>query len=263
MPHLSVITPSYGYARYLPELLDSVAQLRTDHEHIVYDGGSTDGTPQVLAARTDPRLHWVSEPDEGYVDAVNKGLRKSRGDLLLWINADNAVLPGVVDRAVAYLDAHPEVDAVFGGMHIIDARGDVRRVYVPAPYNWPRYLFIGDYIPTETIIFRRALLDVMPQVADYGDGADYDFYLRIFHGRTIHRIAEPMIRYRSHDQSKTGSDPMNSQGRHMEVRLKWARGPRDRFVMHAIDRAKKAILPHISAWPAMFPEDAPVLHPDG
>jgi glycosyltransferase involved in cell wall biosynthesis len=260
VPRLSVLTPSYGYAHYLGELLDSVAALRTDHEHVVYDGNSTDGTPQLLAARRDPALFWASEPDRGYVDAINKAIRKAGGDLLMWVNADNAVIPDAVDRCVAYLDAHPEVDATYAGMHIIDAAGDVRRVYVPGEYSWTRYLFIGDYIPTETIIFRRALLDRVPQVAEERhDGADYDFYLRLLHTRHVERFAEPVIRYRHHDEAKTGADPFIAQAEHLRVRLDWARGPRDRVLMKAIDEAKRFLLPRISPWPKPYPEDAPPL----
>ncbi len=65
MPRLSVITPALNQARYIPETLDSVARVPVEHEHIVVDGGSTDGTVEILGARGDPRLKWVSEPDRG------------------------------------------------------------------------------------------------------------------------------------------------------------------------------------------------------
>ena len=76
---LSVITPARNMARYLPDTLESVAALRTPHEHIVIDGDSDDGTVELLEGREDPHLTWISEPDSGQTEAVNKGLRLARG----------------------------------------------------------------------------------------------------------------------------------------------------------------------------------------
>src|SRR5919197_954739 len=98
MTLLSVITPARNMARYLPHTLDSVAALRTPHEHVVVDGASDDGSVELLEGRDDPNLVWVSEPDSGQTNAVNKGLRKARGDLLAWVNADDTYNPEVVDR---------------------------------------------------------------------------------------------------------------------------------------------------------------------
>src|ERR671924_339357 len=100
MATLSVITPARNMARFLPETLDSVAALRTPHEHIVVDGASDDGTVELLEGREDPHLTWVSEPDSGQTEAVNKGLRLARGDLLAWVNPDEAYVPGAIDRAL-------------------------------------------------------------------------------------------------------------------------------------------------------------------
>jgi glycosyltransferase involved in cell wall biosynthesis len=250
---LSVITPSFGYARFLEQLLDSVATLAVDHEHIVVDGGSEDGTVELLAGRDDPSLTWVSEPDRGQNHAVNKALALVTGDYVSWVNADNAYLPGAVEEAVAILDEDPGVDAVFGGMDIIDEHGVVRRRYIPAPFRWRRYLLQGDYVPTETIVFRRALLAGAPGLDEAcGDSADYDFYLRLLHGRRVERIPRPMILYRHHPDAKTTSDPWQGQAAARLVRERWARNAADRALMRGLDRAKRAVLPRISGWPAPY-----------
>ena len=114
MPRLSVITPALDQVRYIGETLDSVARLRFDHEHIVIDGGSTDGTVELLRQRDDPRLIWISEPDRGQTDAVNKGLRRARGDYIGWINADDTYVAEGVAQAIHHLEAHPDVGAVYG-----------------------------------------------------------------------------------------------------------------------------------------------------
>src|SRR3954453_12002766 len=157
-PSLSVITPARNMAQFLPDTLDSVAALRTPHEHIVVDGASDDGTVELLEGREDPHLTWISEPDRGQTEAVNKGLRLARGDLLAGVNADDAYTPEAVDRALEHLDRNPLTDAVFGAVNYIDENGEVFRTLVPSKFSWRRYLYFGTFVTTPTIIFRRELL---------------------------------------------------------------------------------------------------------
>ena len=254
MPELSVISPIFNAARYLEEMLDSVAALSVSYEHLVIDGGSDDGTVELLASRQDEQLRWVSEADRGQTHAVNKGLGRATGDVLTWLNGDNAYLPGTVEQALDVLKDRPEIDAVFGGIEIVDEHGAVRRRYVPPPYSWQRYLFMGDYIPTETVLFRRRLLEGAPSLDErFVDAADYDFFLRLLHRRRVVRLQEPLLRYRYHPDSKTARDPWLAQAEHMVIRRQWARGHRDLLLMESFDRAKRAILPRISSWPRPYP----------
>jgi glycosyltransferase involved in cell wall biosynthesis len=253
VPDLSVVTPVYNFARYLAATLDSVARLTASHEHIVIDGGSTDGTVALLESRDDSSLSWVSEPDRGQTNAVNKGFERARGELLGWLNGDDEYVSAAVDRAVEYLLAHPELDAVFGGMDITDEEGRVRREYRPAPFSWRRYLYLGDYITTPTIIFRRRLLDREGLLDEaYVDAADYDFFLRVFRDARVERRPEALVRFRYHPDSKTARDAFRGQDEALRIRLKWARRPYERVAMEAIEKAKRLILPRISAWPRMF-----------
>jgi glycosyltransferase involved in cell wall biosynthesis len=253
VPDLSVVTPVYNSARYLAATLDSVARLTASHEHIVVDGGSTDGTVALLESREDSSLKWVSESDRGQTHAVNKGFERAQGELLGWLNGDDEYVSAAVDRAVEYLLAHPEVDAVFGGMDITDQDGRVRREYRPAEFSWRRYLYLGDYLPTPTIIFRRRLLERHGLLDEaYVDAADYDFFLRVFRNAKVERRLEALVRFRYHRESKTARDAFRGQDEALLIRLKWARGPHERLTMKAIEKAKRLILPRISAWPRMF-----------
>ncbi len=250
---LSVITPSFGSGRFLAETLDSVAALRTPHEHLVIDGGSDDGTVELLQGRDDPDLTWVSEPDRGQTHAVNKGLERATGELCAWLNADDAYNPEEVDRAVAVLAENPDVDLLYGGIQFTDEHLQVKRTYVPAAPSFHRYLFFGDYIPTPTFIFRRSLLAGSGLLDErWVDAADYDFYLRLMHGRRVHRFPEPLVRFRYHAGSKTGNDPMKAQDEAMRIRLMWARNARDRAIMQGFDSLKRAVLPRISGWPEPY-----------
>ncbi len=194
-------------ARFLPDTLDSVAALRTPHEHIVVDGASDDGTVELLEGREDPHLTWISEPDSGQTEAVNKGLRLARGDLLAWVNADDAYIPEAVDRALDHLARNPETGAVFGAVNYVDEPGEVFRTLVPPKFSWRRYLYFGAFVTTPTIIWRRELLEQAPSLDErYVDAADYDFYLRLLRGVRVDRIDEPMLNFRYHPTSKTTTE---------------------------------------------------------
>jgi glycosyltransferase involved in cell wall biosynthesis len=252
---LSVITPVFNPGHYLQHTLDSVSWLGTDHEHIVVDGGSTDGTVDLLRRRENHRLMWVSEADRGQTDAVNKGLARARGDLVVWINGDDEVVPEGVDAAVAHLSANPEVQAVYGGLDFTDADGTLRRAYRPAPWSFRRYLFLGDYVPTPTIIFRRARAQVVGRLDErWVDAADYDFYLRLLHGVRVDRLDRALVRFRYHVASKSARDVWRQQDEALGIRLQWARNARDRAVMTGFDRLKRLALPALTRgrWPAPY-----------
>ena len=184
-PTLSVITPSFNSSSFLSDTLESVAALSTAHEHLVIDGGSSDGTVELLEHRHDPDLAWLSEPDRGQTHAVNKGLGRARGEFLSWLNADDLYIPENVDAAIGLLRSDPSIDAIFGHMDIIDANGTTTRRYRCGRFSWIRYLYFGEYIPTPTIIFRSSILSEALRLDEsYVDAADYDFYLRLLRGRS-------------------------------------------------------------------------------
>lgn len=250
---LSVVTPSFNSGSFIAETLDSVAALSTPHEHIVIDGESLDGTVEILRGRDDPALTWVSEADRGQTHAVNKGLERATGDVCAWLNADDAYNPESVDRAAALMAERPDIDVLYGGIQFTDERLEIRRTYIPAAPSFRRYLFFGDYIPTPTFLFRRSLLGESGMLDErWVDAADYDFYLRLMHGRRVHRFSEPLVRFRFHRDSKTGRDAMVAQEEAMQIRLRWARNGHDRAVMEGFDALKRALLPRISSWPEPY-----------
>ncbi len=125
LPLVSIVTPSYNQGAFIEETIRSV--LSQDYpriEYIVVDGGSTDGTLSILRKYGD-HLTWFSEPDKGQSDAINKGFRKSHGEILAWLNSDDIYLPGAVRTAAGYLAVHPEVAMVYGDCHMVDEQGQV------------------------------------------------------------------------------------------------------------------------------------------
>ena len=124
-PLVSVITPSFNQAAYLPAAMESV--LKQDHpsiEYIVVDGGSTDGSKEIIQSYSDRLAWWVSEPDQGQADAINKGFKQAKGDIIAWLNSDDLYLPGTISSAVQFLNKNPKAGMVYGDA--VSADGDGR-----------------------------------------------------------------------------------------------------------------------------------------
>jgi glycosyltransferase involved in cell wall biosynthesis len=124
LPLVSIITPSYNQVRFIEATLRSV--LEQDYpniEYLVVDGASTDGSVEIIRRYADRLAWWVSEKDTGQSEAVNKGLRRTRGEIVGWLNSDDVYLPGAVSAAVAAFQSHPQAGLIYGDARAIDADG--------------------------------------------------------------------------------------------------------------------------------------------
>ena len=122
-PLVSIVTPSYNQADYLEETMRSV--LAQDYPHIEYlvvDGGSQDGSAEIIRQYADQLAWWVSEPDEGQSDAINKGFQRATGEIVAWLNSDDTYLPGTIREAVEVLEEDPSIGFVYSDYHSINAR---------------------------------------------------------------------------------------------------------------------------------------------
>lgn len=182
-PSVTVVIPCLNRAHYLAPTIESV--LRQDYpliECIVVDGGSLDGTAEILR-QYGGRIKWVSEPDKGHADAVNKGWKMSRGEILAWLNADDMyAVPDAVGKAAAYLRDHPEVDVVFGDYTLISEEGDVIRGGIQPP-AWDlvsAVKYCHHIIPQATSFMRRSILERVAWLdADFPNAKDHELWLRI------------------------------------------------------------------------------------
>ena len=123
LPLVTIVTPSYNQGQFIRATIDSV--LTQDYpavEYLVVDGGSTDGTIDILRSYGD-RVRWTSGPDAGQTDAIHRGFAAATGKYIAWLNSDDVYLPGAISAAVAELEAHPGTGLLYGGAEFIDRDG--------------------------------------------------------------------------------------------------------------------------------------------
>lgn len=205
LPLISVVTPSYNQGPYIRETIESVlGQGYPNLEYWVVDGGSTDGTLGILRAyEADPRFHWLSEPDRGQADAVNKGWRRCRGALLGWLNSDDTYLPGALATLAGYLAAHPAVDAVFGDALRVSPAGAPLGLLAGRPFDLAAMLD-ANYLAQPTVLQRRRLVEGMgPLRLDLHYALDFDYYARAALRYRFAYLPQTLATYRMHPGSKT------------------------------------------------------------
>lgn len=178
---MAIVTPSYQQARYLGEAIESVlAQSYPAIDYLVVDGGSTDGSVDLLRAYGE-RVAWISERDRGQADAIAKGFARTRGEILAWINSDDRLLPGAVARAVEVFRAHPGAGLVYANGLLLDQAG---RSTGPFPWIEPfdlwRLIHFSDYVLQPAAFFRRAAYDAAGGLdTSLHYAMDWDLWIRL------------------------------------------------------------------------------------
>ncbi len=203
MPSLSVVTPSYNQVAFLKQTMDSVlSQGIPGMEYIVMDGGSTDGSADLIRSYADRLTLWRSERDRGQADGVNKGVAVSTGEIIGWLNSDDLYLPGAAEKALQYLAAHPEADAVYGDVLSIDADGKLINVMKFHQYSYEDLMSFR-VISQPGVFFRRSAWERAGGLdLSYHYLLDHHLWLRMFAGSNFVYIGEPLAAARYHEGAK-------------------------------------------------------------
>ncbi len=206
LPIVTIVTPSFNQGPYIAATIESVlAQDYPRLRYLVMDGGSTDGTLEILQ-RYNGRIEWVSQPDEGQTDAIIKGFARGGGDILTWLNSDDTLAPGAVRTAVEYLLNHPEVAVVYGDADFIDPRGRrIGRCAHVERFNPHRLLHYSDYIVQPAAFFRRSVFEAVGGLdKDLHWSMDYDLWLKIAGaGYKMLYVPQVMAYYRWFGENKS------------------------------------------------------------
>ncbi len=203
---VSIITPCYNDVRFIEECVQSV--LNQDYplvEHIIQDGASSDGTDNILkqyAKRFPNKIKYVSELDKGQADALNKAILRSRGDILLVLNADDCILPHASSWAVKQLIENPDIAVVYGDVYIIDENSKRIEEFRAHPYDFEKLLCIELVPPAQAAFIRRTHFE---QVGFYADDTldtcpDYEMWVRIGLKFPMKYVPGFVTKYRRHSR---------------------------------------------------------------
>lgn len=222
LPRISIVTPSYNQAPYIGWTVRSVLLQRYPNlEYIVMDGGSNDGTMDVLQPYAHRLAHLVSERDKGQADAIHKGFARSSGDIMAYLNSDDMLAPGALHFVSDFFARHPEIDVVYS--HRVTVDGDNRVLWywlLPEHSNW--YMTRWDLIPQETCFWRRRMFEQCGNVNPALRFAiDYDLFVRFMQAGRFERVNRFLGVFREHEQAKT-SRLLETVGA-QEVRGVWER----------------------------------------
>jgi hypothetical protein len=234
---VSFVIPTRNQAPFLRRCLDScLAQGLPGAEVLVQDGGSTDGTQDVLASYGD-RIRWVSAPDGGQAQAVNRAVARASGEVIAWINSDDYyAAPGCLGEAVAAFDADPAVDLLFGDALVVDAGGAPLRPYRNRAFASARELLTSPIGPSQpATLFRRALfLEAGGLREDLHLTLDYGLWLRLLpRARRVVRLEKTLACMTFHPAAKSTA-AMGQQIRELgrvkrEAAARLGLGPLDRL----------------------------------
>lgn len=202
-PLVSVVTPTFNSERYLEGTIRSVLSQSHDRvEHLIVDGGSTDGTLEIVARY--PHLKLIQGRDRNMYDALNKGLRAARGELVGCLNSDDQYAPGALSEVVAAFAADPAADVVFGHATYVDEADRPLFELAALPFSWRRFAALDfSSLCFSSVFWRRGIHQTVGYFNDdYALAADFDFYLR-FRPLRLRRVPRVLSLFRNHAAAQT------------------------------------------------------------
>jgi glycosyltransferase involved in cell wall biosynthesis len=210
---VSVITPSYNQGKYLEQTIQSVLnQTYSNIEYLVVDGGSTDNSIDIIKKYEKNIAYWISKPDNGQADAVNKGFKRANGDLVCWVNSDDILYPDYVDNRVQQFKEHTNADMIYGDVEQ-GSEPFIKRLRKGRQTSIKDMLKYAECpIPQQSAMWRRGVIEKIGYLApQWHVVLDREYFIRMAANCSIKYVPGAVAFFRNHEHSKSVAD-----------RLKWA-----------------------------------------
>lgn len=220
LPVISIVTPSFKQAHFLERTIQSVLNQKYENlDYIVQDGGSHDGTVEILQQYAPSLSHWESRQDKGQSHAINLGFQHASGEIMAYLNSDDILLPGTLHYVADFFARHPEIDVIYGHRIIIDEHDDEVGRWVFPPHD-NEILSWADYIPQETLFWRRRIWDAAGGQIDenFQFAMDWDLLLRFRNaGAKFFRVPRFLGAFRVHSEQKSSAQISKTGQKEMAV----------------------------------------------
>lgn len=243
-PKISVVTPSYNQGQFLEEtILSVINQNYPNLEYIIIDGGSTDNSVDIIKKYEKYLAYWVSEKDDGQTYAIIKGLQKSTGNFLTWLNSDDTYLPGGLEAVANAIVQYPDLNVVYGDYVITDQAGKYLLQKREIKFDFDIMLYGPCFIGQPSAFFSRSIYDQVGGLdVNFNFFMDVEFWLRIAkNGGKFTHIKKTIATYRFHEESKTIKDFSVSERCKKEAsdieKKYWTRKKFSNLIMHQFYRS--------------------------
>jgi len=206
-PKISIVTPSYNQAEFLERTILSVLnQNYPNLEYIIIDGGSTDGSVEIIKRYEKYLAYWVSEKDKGQSDAINKGFARSTGEILAYINSDDVYHPEAFLKIVKAFNENSGANLVFGNVNYIDTYDNLIGECRFTPFNFATLIYEGGNLHQPGAFWQRKIYDKVSGFnPKYKFCMDFDFFCRVAEIGTLKHIREYIANFRYHENSKSST----------------------------------------------------------
>lgn len=204
-PLVSIITPSYNQGRFIRETIESVlGQDYENVEYIVIDGGSTDETLSILNEYKE-KIHFISEPDSGQSNAINKGFRMAHGEIVAWLNSDDVYEPGCISNAVEYFINNPNLALVYSDGYIIDDKSNKLKVFeYTQEFDYWKLVNFWDYIMQPATFFKAEMLKEVGYLdEELNYCMDWDLWIKLASVGEVQYVNECWACSREYGETKT------------------------------------------------------------
>lgn len=205
LPRITIVTPSFDQGRFLEKTIQSILSQQYENlEYLVIDGGSTDGSVDIIRRYQDRLHYWVSEPDSGQADAIAKGFARSTGEIMGWLNSDDLLLPGALATVAQTFSRSRDIQMTYGNIVVINEWNHMQHVCIQTPARFETLFYGGQIINQEAVFWTRNLYNRVGGLNRQLQYAlDYDLWVRMSRVTMPHYIPVILAAFRQHPAQKS------------------------------------------------------------